>query len=470
MSKPFLNDSLLQEANDVKESESSLQATPSQSIYVPELPQKARLPPSVDTRHPWLDLYVVWAGVKSPLTPTFFNEAAGLWLASVGVARRLVVPMAHGDIHPNLYFAWIAPSTAYAKTTSMDLARELAEEVFPHLLAPQDTTPEALLHEMAGLEPTGLRDLPKADQDLWEAGRLFAGQKGWVLDEFSTLLATARRDYGAGLIEAMLRFYNCDPLFRRLTRGGGLAVVRDSYLSFFGASTPAALRKHLQAEPLWSRGWWPRFALLFPEGIPPWRVSVDVPRPPRLAQGLRRLYEALPPPSGSQTLETLRVKLGPGVSDAWQAYDKAMRHDLLTDELGRLAAYYGRLPTKAVKIATLLAALDWGAETQREEAPTIELRHWYRGQKITEAWRASGHRLLAAITKSELDATMERVVGIVSKAGREGITLRDIGRRMQDKRRNDVKRAVESLTAIGEFDPFPYKPPRGRPTTRFRIA
>jgi len=313
MHKPLLSDSLPEESADVKESQASPVAVPSQSIYIPELPREARLPPSTDTRHGWLDLYVVWACVKSPLTPHFFNEAGGLWLPSVAVARRLVVPMAYRDIYPNIYIGWIAPSTAYAKTTGMDLARELAEEVFPHLLAPQDTTPEALVHDMAGQEPTGLDNLPKADQDLWEAGRVFAGQKGWALDEFSTLLATAGRDYGAGLIQAMLRFHDCDPLYRRLTRGGGLAVVRNSYLSFFGASTPASLQKHLQADTLWSRGWWPRFGLLFPEGRPPWAVSVGVPKPPVLAEQLQALYEALPKPTGGQALESLIVQLGPGV-------------------------------------------------------------------------------------------------------------------------------------------------------------
>lgn len=446
-----------------------IEVAPPEPLYIPQLPPEARLPANVDTSHTWLDMYIDWTHAKSPMTPIFFNEAAGLWLASVAVARRLVLPMAHGDVYPNLYVAWIAPTTLYAKTTSMDLARALANETFPHLLAAQDTTPEALLHDMAGIEPRGLGDLPQLDQDLWKKGCLFAGQRGLVLDEFSGLLATARKGYGAGLIEALIHFYDCDSLYRRSTIGGGWVVVRHSYLSLLGASTLGALHKDLLAEALWSRGWWPRFGLLCPEGRPPWRASVDVDRPASLAEQLRALYGVLPKPTGGKTLEALEVQLGRGVYDAWAPYSKALWYDLQTDALGRLAAYYGRLPTKALRIATLLAALEWAAETEREEGPTIQLRHWWRAQEIAESWRGSAHRLWAAITQSEVDTTAERVRGIVSRANSQGITLREIKRRMQDRSARDVERAVQDLVGKGALEPSPYKPPRGRSTVRYRI-
>jgi len=446
-----------------------IEVAPPEPPYIPQLPPEARLPANVDTSHAWLDMYIDWTHCKSPMTPIFFNEAAGLWLVCVAVARRLVLPMAHGDVYPNLYVAWIAPSTLYAKTTSMDLARALANETFPHLLAAQDTTPEALLHDMAGIEPKGLSDLPQLDQDLWKKGCLFAGQKGWVLDEFSGLLVTARKGYGAGLIEALIHFYDCDSLYRRSTIGGGWVVVRHSYLSLLGASTPGALRKDLLAEALWSRGWWPRFGLLFPEGRPPWRASVDAERPACLAEQLGALYETLPKPTGGKRREALTVQLGPGVYDAWAPYSKALWYDLQTDALGCLAAYYGRLPTKALRIATLLAALDWAGDAQREQGPTIELRHWHRAQKIVETWRASAHRLLAAITKSEIDTTAERVRGIVGRANPQGITMREIKRRMQDRSARDVERAVQDLVGKGALEPFRYKPARGPSTVRYRI-
>jgi len=443
--------------------------SPSQPIYIPHLPPEARLPPTVNTSHTWLDAYVTWAYAKNPMTPRFFHEAAALWLASVAVARRLVLPVAYGKVLPNLYLAWIAPSTLYAKSTSMELAKELAEEVFPHLLASQDITPEALVDEMAGREPTGLKDLPKVDRDLWEAGRAFSGQRGWLLDELSALLATARRGYGAGLVEAMLRFHDCVPLHRRLTKGGGLVVVRNSYLSFFGASTPASLRKYLLDEKLWDRGWWPRFGVLFPEGVPPWRDSEDVDRPALLAEELRALYEALPKPTGGKTLEALEVQLGPGVHSAWRAYKKALRYDLLMDAPGRLRPYYGRLPAKGLKIAILLAALEWAGKTGRVEGPTIEPRHWWRAQQIAESWRASAHRLLASIAQTAMAGIAERVMRIVMGAGRDGITLRNIGRRMQHKSPRDVKSAVQELTETGKLEAFSHKPPRGPSTVRYRV-
>lgn len=68
-----------------------------------------------------------------------------------------------------------------------------------------------------------------------------------------------------------------------------------------------------------------------------------------------------------------------------------------------------------------------------------------------------------------MDTTAERVQGIVSRANSQGITLRDIKRRMQDRSARDVKRAVEGLEGKGVLEAFEYKPPRGPSAVRYRI-
>jgi len=82
------------------------------------------------------------------------------------------------DVYPNLFIVWLATPLFGPRTTALDVARKLARRVFPHLLAPQDTTIESFLADLAGTQPLNFDALPKDDQDLWRAERNFSAQRG----------------------------------------------------------------------------------------------------------------------------------------------------------------------------------------------------------------------------------------------------------------------------------------------------
>lgn len=444
-------------------------------VWCPALPAGVGLDPALAAgAGAWLDEYTAHAMAVSPMTPRVMHESAGLWLGSTAIARRLKLPMAFADVYPNLWVFWLATTTLWRKTTAMEVARELARRAFPQLLAPQDMTPEGFLSDLSGREPANLAQLPLALNDLWQQGRAFCAQRGLVVDELSGLLAAAGKDYNAGLLEAFLRFYDCDPQYSRSTRGSGLVVVRDAYLTILGASTPAAMAQHVMSERLWSNGWWARFAILTPEDArPTWSEprDEDPAVSERLATGLRHLYQALPIPVYPAGPEARTVPLGEGVMDAWRAYNRALSYDLLTDDLDhRLHGAYGRLPTHCLKVAMILAALDWRG--QDGPAPVIELRHLARAMGVTEAWRASAHRALAQVTASEFDHLQRRVMRHVSKFEPNGATMRDIYRQMQDQQPEVVKRTIEQMIELGMIELVTYSsgPKGGRPSERYRLA
>lgn len=437
---------------------------------VPVLPEAARLDPDLGRgTASWLSSYRDYASSKSPMTPAAFHESAGLWLASVAIARRLRLGLAHGDVYPNLYIAWVAPTTLWGKTTAGMICHELAREVFPYLLAPQDMTPESFLSDLSGDQPRNLELLPSDVKTEWSRGRNFAAQRGLFLDEFSRLLASAGRDYNAGLIEAFLMFHDCHPRYVRSTRGQGLIVVRDSYLSFLGASTPRALSSFLTDERLWSMGWWPRIAILTPETErPEWREARDVERPHSLAEDLRKLHERLPEPQWPEPPRALAVTLGDGVHAAWMRYDKACRYDLLTGDLDtRLWGCYGRMPTQTIKVAVLLAALDW-ADTP---APRVELSHLSRAMAITEGWRASAHRALGLATQSDYGDMRGRIIRLVSKSEPGGATVRDLTKGMRDKKPDEITDAIRQMVAAGDIEELSTRGSGpGQPTTKYRAS
>lgn len=439
---------------------------------VPDLPHAARLTLDLERAAQevgtWLSDYMAYADAVSPMTPMIFHQSAGLWVAGLAIARRLRLNMPHSPVYPNLFILWVALTTLYAKSTGLDVAYRLARDAILYLLLANELTPEALMSELAGHEPSGLASLPEDDRNLWLAGRDFAAQRGILLDEAASLFASFRRDYNTGLAESFLRLYDCGTLYRRVTRGTGFAVVRNVYFSFIGATTPASLRR-ADVAALWESGFWPRFALLTPSEEPTWRRSEEREYPAGLADGLQRLAEVhLETPTYPDPPIAKDVILGEGVFQRWEVYDKAMRYDLLTSANKpdpRLWGVYGRLPTQALKVAMILAALDWSGNA----VPVITLGHWARAQAIVEAWRASAHRLLEMLTEDGERGQENRIEELLREAGQAGATIRDLQRRTGQKR-PEVESILNALVKDNIVEEVTYKPPRGRSTIRYRIC
>jgi len=419
----------------------------------------------------WLDVYTDFGCAKSPMTPRLFHQGAGLALPSMAVARRLALCMPHDTVYPNLFVAQIAGTTLYRKSTGLKIARNAAFQVFPHLLAAQESSPEALLSDMAGVQPSNFigGDHDPATVKEWQEARNYAAQRGWILDEMSGLLANSGKDYNAGYLEFLLTAYDCEQQYKRSTRSQGLIVVRDIYVTFLGASTPAALWPYLRDPKLWSMGWWPRFALLTPEDeTPPWRMPADkVEQPSALVDGLDRLYRRLPPSAWPNRPTALEVSLGTGVFPIWQQYNKALSHDLLLsrDLDERLMGTYGRLPTLALKVAILLAALDW---PESVPAPRIELPHLAKAIRIAETWRASAHRTIDQATRSTYEQTRIRILKVLGRHEPDGATMRDLLRYIKNMDPADLNVTLIQMKMADEIEEV--RNTTGRPSSRYRLV
>jgi hypothetical protein len=172
------------------------------------------------------------------------------------------------------------------------------------------------------------------------------------------------RDYMAGLKELIMTLYDCPPYLDSNTNNKGLVVIRDAALSILGVATPAELSTALSSSD-WFNGNLARFGLLTPEPDYKERAAPkDSQTPTELASRLRRLHERLPEPPLPDALGEKKTSEAWSLSaDIWtacHAYEQALRamtapSSSLDD---RLRAVYGRLHVQAIKVATLLAALD----------------------------------------------------------------------------------------------------------------
>jgi len=417
----------------------------------------------------WLDDYIEYAERVAPMTPRLFHESAGLWLASLAIARRLVLPLAFDDIYPNLWVIWVAPTTIWSKTTAMNIARKMARRTMRFLLAPEELTPEAMLADMSGVEPNNLLQMPLQDQQNWQLRRNHAGQRGWTLDEFSGMLAGAGRDYNAGLLESLLLFYDCTDEYTRLTNNRGMQTVHSAYLTMLGASTPAAMAQHLTADRLWGIGWWPRFAVLTPDQArPDWREPQERVSSVHLDASLRALYENLPEAEWPEPPAAQTVILGDYVFDLWNSYNKALRYELLNESLDtRLWGTYGRLPVLAIKVAMILAAMDWAQGNGGEVR--VELPHLSRALRIAERWRISAHRAILSANEQAADRVATRIMYQVSRLAPEGPSMRDLCKAMKDVKPFRIKAALDELVLAGELSLVEriIGPRGGRPTDRY---
>jgi len=449
---------------------------------VPPLPAEVRL--TSHQRHQaaevgqWLAEYVTWASSAANETPLRFHEGAGLWLGALAIGRRLCIHTPWGQaVYPNLYAMAVAVSTYYRKSAGLSLAGKVARAAIPHLLLPQPGSPEAFMSMLGGVLPPNFETIPARDRERLTKGNRFAAQRGILRDELSALFKSFGRDFMSGMKELIMQLYDCPDYLDSHTNQRGLVVINDAALSILGAATPAELSTALTPQD-WFNGVLARFALLTPESDYSERpAATDAGLPEHLVQQLRQLHEALPMPTqpdmadDAPRTETWSLN----ATEIWEplhAYERVLRamtapNSPLDD---RLRTVYGRLHIQALKVAIILAALDWIAlGDQRQGKPVVRAPHWYRAQQIVENWRASAHQLLHDLGESE-EARLEiRILKLL--AGRpSGLSVRDIYRALRSPRKPVIE-ALKALEVDGQVaQEIMQRSGRGRPSECYRLV
>lgn len=445
---------------------------PEETSYCPPLPDEIETDGlRTDT---WIDLYADYGHALSPMTPRSFHISAALWLISSAIARRLVLRMPFGNVYPNLWIAWIAPTTLHGKTTALEIVKGISKRCFAHLLAPQDATPEALIFDMSGQEPANLNQMSQTEKDRWTDGRHYAGQRGLVLDELSGLLAQASKDYNLGLVESMLRLYDCEEEFCRSTIKRGWQTVKNAYLSIITASTPEAVASAMLRQSLWSNGWWPRFALLSAKNKAEWHAPEEKEEPEAISEAIRSLLAWLPSATWPHPSTAVSVSLSDGVYESWSIYSKTLRYDMLNDDLEpNLWGTYGRLPVHVLKIAICLAALD----RHRTGSVQIEPNHLKRAVLVAEEWRNSAHYLvdsIGAVNQNDVfRRASTRILQFLQSKEPQASSIRDICKSMRRAFTPDeITDTVRQLEISGAIERIQIQSGSrgGRPTTRYRIS
>jgi hypothetical protein len=212
-----------------------------------------------------------------------------------------------------------------------------------------------------------------------------------------------------------------------------------------------------------------RFALLTPETDYQERpAQAESLAPGSLVSRLKTLHEKLPrPPSPDVLGQKPQAEAWSLVAHVWpycQAHEQTLRKMTAPDSAldDRLRAVYGRLHVQALKVAIILAALDW-TDDPAEPRPVVQPAHWFRAQQIAEAWRASAHRLLQELGETEEARLEVRMIRLL-RAHPDGLSLRSLYKALKTPRK-PVMEALNALEQDGQVRKTAVTPD-GRPGPR----
>jgi predicted transcriptional regulator len=235
-----------------------------------------------------------------------------------------------------------------------------------------------------------------------------------------------------------MELYDCPDYSDKDTQSG-LTIVENAALSILGVTTPSSLSSAV-SDADWSNGLLIRFGLLTPEDNYLERPAPEFyqPPPPNLITDLRELHDRLPQAeeTGDGFKPPKSIEFDVECWEACRAYGAELRqlcNPNRENELDeRLKGVYGRMHVQALKLAQLLAALDW-LDTVGY-TPTITIEHWRSAKAIADQWCLGAARLLAEIDKSgeaiQERRDQDRLLRAIQRTGATGSNLRDLYRNL----------------------------------------
>lgn len=318
---------------------------PSPAVDAPSLRREAWPDPPESCWRPWFARYLA---LVAPCTeaPPAFHLAAALAVAGSVVGRRAWMPYL-GRLYPNLYCLLVGSAGRSRKSTAMRMAdswRGVAEGLSfwtPPFSVVRDATTSAFL----------LKHLSENQTTLL------------LLDEYTRLLKTAKREYAADVPTLILSLYDGEPVEHNVA--SGTTRVEQPHFSILAGIQPGVLATEMAGTDL-RNGFVSRF-LHFPgEGAnwEPWPPSLD-------RAALARLFREL----DAFADVAGEVRLVDAARDAWGAWYVADKERPVASETEDAARV--RLADNALKVALLYAVSEGAAVVWPEHLQAaLDLVEW----------------------------------------------------------------------------------------------
>lgn len=377
-----------------------LVSEPEKVIELLSTEERAQVDAAPDT---FVERYIEWASGLGDAAPQYHQAGAFVCLSSI-LAGSVRLPTSYGTIVPNIWFMILADTTLTRKTTAMDIAMELIEEVDDDIVMATDGSIEGLL--------TALSSRP---------GR----PSVFLRDEFSGLLEQmTKKDYMAGMPELLAKLYD-GKMQKRILRKE-VIEVRDPRLIMFAGGIKTKVMSLLNFDYI-SSGFMPRFVYitavsdlsrLRPIGPPTTETTGN--RGAILAEltDIAKRYNR----SQLLTVEKLKTKIERKVvtdaimtQEAWLRYN-ALESGLLqigleSDKPDVFTPMGDRLAKSILKAALLLAAA-----RQANEEIVIEVIDILRATRYGEQWRTHAQEVVDNVGKGASERLLDNIHEAIQKS------------------------------------------------------
>jgi hypothetical protein len=347
--------------------------------------------------------YIAWAKTLGDAAPQYHQAGAFVILSSLlGGSVRL--PTSFGTMKPNLWFMILADTTLTRKSTAMDIAMDLIEEVDSGAILATDGSIEGLMGSLS-TRP---------------------GQPSVFLrDEFSGLLESiTKKDYYAGMAETLTKLYDGKMQKRVLKKE--VIEVKDPVLILFAGGIRSKVCSLLTVENI-SSGFVPRFVFITAESDVSKVQPLGPPTAPNttgridMLAHMREMYLHYRLEPKLITVDgRLQYNAPPHwnaqlTPEAWRRYNvleaDMMKAGLATDQPEIMTPTYDRLCKSALKSAVLLAAS--GQRPEIGEEVIVTLDHLLHAIGLAEGWREHANMIIKDVGISQNEREFQRILAAV---------------------------------------------------------
>lgn len=352
----------------------------------------------------FVDKYIKWAGSLGDAAKQYHQAGAFIILSAL-LSGAVRLPTSFGTMKPNLWFMILADTTLTRKSTAMDIAMDLLEEVDSSTILATDGSIEGLM--------SSLSTRPSQPSI-------------FLRDEFSGLLdALNKKDYYAGMAETLTKLYD-GKLQKRILKKETIEV-KDPVLMLFAGGIKNKVCSLLTHEHV-SSGFIPRFVFITAESDVS-KVQPLGPPTPKDSTGrgiimsamkeMRDHYHTEPKlyrkPDGGLAYEAPKVWDAQLTPEAWARYN-LLEQDMMKAGLKSLqpeimTPTYDRLCKSGLKAAVLAAASK--SRPEPGETITVELADLLYAIRFVEQWRDYTNQIVNGIGTTTNERELEKVLGAI---------------------------------------------------------
>lgn len=358
----------------------------------------------VENNPTFVERYITWASSLGDAAEQYHQAGAFVALSSL-LAGSVRLPTRYGTIVPNLWFMILADTTLTRKTTSMDIAVELAEEIEKSVILATDGSIEGLF--------TALATRP--------------GKPGIFLrDEFSGLLdAMNKKDYMAGFAEMLTKLYD-GKMQKRILRKE-VVEVRDPIVILYTGGIRSKVQEILTEEQI-SSGFLPRFIFITAESDV---TKVQPMGPPTeqdwgarstLATELHHIFSSYQgfelEKIHGKLVSTNRKRVWPVELShaAWTRYNELegalMKMGVKSGKPAIYTPLYDRLGKSILKAAMLIAS----ARQAGDEKVMVELRDIVHAIYYGEQWRKYAKEIVTEVGQSKDERRLQSIFNSILRS------------------------------------------------------